>query len=95
MTHWHEVLPGRIFDLQYENLIADSEYWSRKLIDFVGLGWDDACLAPHKSERTVKTASHWQVRQPIYKTSVQRWKNYEKHLGPLKEALGYKDQQPA
>jgi len=88
MTHWHAVLPGRIFDLQYEGLIADPEYWSRKLIEFVGLEWDDACLAPHKQERTVKTASHWQVRQPIYKTSVQRWKHYEKHLGPLKDALG-------
>jgi len=91
MTHWHEVLPGRIFDLQYEDLIADPETWSRKLIKFVGLEWDDACLAPHKSERMVKTASHWQVRQPIYKTSVQRWKHYEKHLGPLKEALGYQE----
>lgn len=89
MAHWHEVLPGRIMDINYEDTIADPEYWSRKLIEHVGLEWDDACLAPHKLERTVKTASHWQVRQPIYKTSVARWKNYEKHLGPLKEALGY------
>jgi tetratricopeptide (TPR) repeat protein len=88
MAHWHEILPGRIFDINYEDTIADPEYWSRKLIDFVGLEWDDACLAPHKLERTVKTASQWQVRQPIYNTSVQRWKHYEKHLGPLKEALG-------
>jgi tetratricopeptide (TPR) repeat protein len=91
MAHWHAVLPGRILDINYEDTIADPEYWSRKLIEHVKLGWDDACLAPHKQERTVKTASHWQVRQPIYKTSVQRWKNYEKHLGPLKEALGYRD----
>jgi tetratricopeptide (TPR) repeat protein len=89
MQHWHSVLPGRIFEIRYEDTIADPEYWSRKLIAHVGLEWDDACLAPHKLERTVKTASHWQVRQPIYKTSVQRWKNYEQHLGPLKEALGY------
>jgi tetratricopeptide (TPR) repeat protein len=89
MAHWHTVLPGRIFDIQYEDLIADPEYWSRQLIAHVGLEWDDACLAPHKLERTVKTASHWQVRQPIYKTSVKRWKHYEKYLGPLKEALGY------
>jgi tetratricopeptide (TPR) repeat protein len=89
MEHWHEVLPGRIMDINYEDTIADPEYWSRKLIEHVGLEWDDACLAPHKLERTVKTASHWQVRQPIYKTSVQRWKNYEQYLGPLKEALGY------
>ncbi len=89
MAHWHRALPGRILDINYEDTIADPEFWSRKLISHVGLEWDDACLAPHKLERTVKTASHWQVRQPIYKTSVQRWKNYEQYLGPLKEALGY------
>lgn len=87
MRHWHEVLPGRIMDVNYEDTIADPEFWSRKLIDHIGLDWDDACLAPHKLERSVKTASHWQVRQPIYKTSVQRWKNYEEFLGPLIEAL--------
>lgn len=91
MAHWHEVLPGRIMDVTYERTIADPEYWSRALIDFVGLPWDDACLAPHKLERSVKTASHWQVRQPIYKTSVARWKKYEPFLGPLKEALDYRD----
>jgi len=89
MSHWHQVFPGRILDINYEDTIADPEYWSRKLIEHVGLEWNDACLAPHKLERTVKTASQWQVRQPIYKTSVQRWKNYETHLGPLKDALGY------
>lgn len=88
MAHWHAVLPDRILDLNYEDVIADPEYWSRKLIEHVGLPWDDACLAPHKMERNVKTASLWQVRQPIYKTSVQRWKHYEAHLGPLKKALG-------
>lgn len=87
MRHWHEVLPGRIMDINYEETISDPEYWSRKLIDHIGLDWDEACLAPHKLERSVKTASHWQVRQPIYKTSVQRWKNYEEFLGPLIEAL--------
>lgn len=87
MRHWHEVLPGRIMDINYEDTITDPEFWSRKLIGHIGLEWDDACLAPHKLERSVKTASHWQVRQPIYKTSVQRWKNYEGFLGPLIEAL--------
>lgn len=87
MRHWHEVLPGRIMDIHYEDTISDPEYWSRKLIEHIGLEWDDACLAPHKLERTVKTASHWQVRQPIYKTSVQRWKNYEPFLGDLIDAL--------
>ena len=91
MAHWHNVLPGKIMDINYEDTVNDPEYWSRKLIDHVGLEWDEACLAPHKLERSVKTASHWQVRQPIYKTSVKRWKHYEKYLGPLKEALGYVD----
>ncbi len=91
MAHWKEVFPGRIKTLQYENLIADPEYWSRWLIECIGLEWDDACLAPHKLERSVRTSSYWQVRQPIYKTSVQRWKNYEAHLAPLKEALGYQE----
>lgn len=90
MEHWHKVLPGRIMDINYEDTISDPEYWSRKLIEHVGLEWDDACLAPHQLERTIKTASHWQVRQPIYKTSVQRWKNYENHLEPLMAALGDK-----
>lgn len=91
MSHWHQVLPGRILEINYEDTIADPEYWSRKLISHVGLEWNDACLAPHQLERAVKTASQWQVRQPIYKTSVQRWKNYEKHLASLKEALEYQD----
>jgi tetratricopeptide (TPR) repeat protein len=87
MRHWHEVLPGRILDINYSDTIADPEYWSRQLIAHVGLEWDDACLTPHKLERSVKTASHWQVRQPIYKTSVERWRNYEAFLDPLKQAL--------
>lgn len=87
MLHWHHVLPGRILDVSYEDTIADPEYWSRRLIDFIGLDWDDRCLAPHKLERSVKTPSNWQVRQPIYKTSVQRWKNYEEYIQPLIQAL--------
>jgi len=90
MQHWHNVLPGRILDIHYTDTIADPEYWSRKLIAHIGLAWDDACLAPHKLERSVKTASHWQVRQPIYKTSVERWKNYEPFLEPLIQALKVK-----
>lgn len=90
MTHWHQVLPGRIMDLNYADTIADPEYWTRKLIAHVGLEWNDACLAPHKLERSVKTASHWQVRQPIYKTSIQRWKNYEPYIQTLIEAINNK-----
>lgn len=87
MQHWHAVFPGRILDIHYADTISDPEYWSRKLISHMGLEWDDACLAPHKLERSVKTASHWQVRQPIYKTSVERWRKYEEFLSPLIQAL--------
>ncbi len=88
MAHWHEVLPGRILDVEYEDLVGNQEATSRKIIDHVGLPWDDACLQFHKLERTVLTASVWQVRQPIYKQSAGRWKNYEAHLGPLRKGLG-------
>jgi tetratricopeptide (TPR) repeat protein len=88
MDHWRKVLPLRMFELQYEEMIADQEAMSRKLIDFAGLEWDDACLSFHETERTVRTLSRWQVRQPIYTSSVKRWKKYDEFLGPLKEGLG-------
>jgi tetratricopeptide (TPR) repeat protein len=87
MQHWREALPGRMLEIDYEDLVENQEAVSRKLIDFVGLDWDDACLRPQDVQRTVLTASVWQVRQPVYKRSAGRWKNYEKHLGPLREAL--------
>ncbi|MDQ6959724.1 MAG: sulfotransferase, partial [Mariprofundaceae bacterium] len=89
MEHWREVLPqGSFYEVQYEELVADNENQARALIDYCGLDWDDACLASHKTERIVRTASITQVRQPIYKTSVERWRKYEAHLEPLLEALG-------
>jgi tetratricopeptide (TPR) repeat protein len=88
MAHWREVLPVPIYDLDYERLVEAPEEESRKLIEFIGLPWDEACLSPQESQRAVKTLSRLQVRQPIYRTSVQRWRRYEKHLGPLKAALG-------
>jgi tetratricopeptide (TPR) repeat protein len=88
MDHWHQVLPQQIFDVRYEDMVADHEGMSRRLIEFVGLEWDDACLSFHKTERTVKTASNWQVRQPVYTSSIARWKNYEKFIDPLRQALG-------
>jgi hypothetical protein len=87
MQHWREALPGRMLEIDYEELVENQEAVSRKLIDFVGLEWDDACLRPQDVQRTVLTASVWQVRQPVYKRSAGRWKNYEKHLGPLRGAL--------
>ena len=88
MQHWRKVLPLKMFELDYEEMIADQETMSRRLIDFAGLEWDDACLNFHQTERTVRTLSRWQVRQPIYKSSVQRWRKYDEFLGPLKEGLG-------
>jgi hypothetical protein len=85
MAHWRTVLPpGSILDVPYEELIADQEGWSRKILDFLGLDWDERCLAFHETERPVVTASYWQVRQKIYKDSVERWRNYEQFLGPLR-----------
>jgi hypothetical protein len=88
MDHWRRVLPIPMLEIDYEEMVADQETQSRRLIDFLGLDWDPACLNFHETDRSVQTASRWQVRQPIYKTSVKRWKDYEKHLGPLKKALG-------
>ncbi len=87
MQHWHAVLPGRIFDLQYEELVADTESRVRALVAHCGLEWEDACLAFHRTERGVRTPSRWQVRQPMYGTSIARWKRYEKHLEPLLKVL--------
>ena len=87
MALWHALLPGRIFDLPYEGVVADPELWSRRLIAHIGLPWDPRCLEFHATERTVRTASAWQVKQPIYKRSVARWKRYGAELEPLRLAL--------
>lgn len=88
MRHWQALLPGRIYECRYETMIADQEAESRRLIDFLGLPWDDACLRFYETERSVTTPSRWQVRQPIYASSVKRWKKYENKIQPLIEALG-------
>ena len=88
MAHWRKVLPGRIMDIAYEDLVNDQEEQSRRLLEFCGLDWENGCLNFYETKRTVKTASASQVRMPIYKSSVKRWKHYESHLEPLIEALG-------
>lgn len=85
--HWRKVLPLRMLTIDYETLVADLEGESRRLIDFLGLDWEPACLEFHKTDRPVLTASGWQVRQPLYTRSVGRWRHYERHLGPLLEVL--------
>jgi hypothetical protein len=88
MAHWKTVSKLPIMDVSYETLVGDQERVSRTMIDFLGLEWDDACLRFHESSRRTLTASYDQVRQPIYRRSVSRHERYQKHLGPLLEALG-------
>ncbi|MDD5299166.1 MAG: tetratricopeptide repeat protein [Gallionella sp.] len=89
MDHWRKVLPGGAFlDVRYEDLVADQEAQSRRIIGYCGLEWNDACIDFYNNKRPVSTASMAQVRQPMYKSSVERWRHYEKFLGPLLDALG-------
>lgn len=88
MAHWRAVLRIPLLELRYEDLIERPEENVRLLLDFCELPWDERCLRHHESGRIANTFSYDQVRRPIYKTSVARWKRYEKHLGPLIEALG-------
>jgi tetratricopeptide (TPR) repeat protein len=89
MAHWREVLPSECFiEVDYEAVVDDLEHEARRLIEFVGLPWDDACLSFHDNRRVVRTASLNQVRQPIYKTSKGRWHAHAPYLGPLLTALG-------
>jgi len=89
MAHWREVLPpGAFLDVQYEDVVADTEGQARRLLAYCDLSWDAGVLDFHRTERPVKTASSSQVRQPIYSSSVARWRNYEKYLGPLLAELG-------
>lgn len=87
MDHWNAILPDRIINVAYEDMVADQETMSRMLIDRAGLEWDDACLKFNENDRGVLTASQWQVRQPIYKTSLERWRKYETELAPLIQVL--------
>jgi hypothetical protein len=89
VAHWRSVLPAGVFlDVPYAELVADQESWSRRIGEFTGLPWDARCLEFHKTERTVTTASVWQVRQKIYSNSVGRWRNYQKFIGPLLSLSG-------
>ena len=87
MAYWR-ALPGiDLFEIQYEDLVADQQTLSRKMLEYVGLEWDDRCLAFHKNARAILTASNQQVRQPIYKDSIDRWKRYSNELEPLRAVL--------
>jgi tetratricopeptide (TPR) repeat protein len=89
MEHWRQILPAdSMFEVYYENLVDSPESQVRKLLEYCNLPWDERCLAFHETKRAVRTASMTQVRQPMYRSSVERWRRYEKYLGPLLEALG-------
>lgn len=87
IDHWHDVLPGKVLDVQYEDTVEDLETQVRRILGHCDLPWDDACMKFYETDRAVKTASSEQVRQPIYSSSVQLWRHYEHHLGPLIEVL--------
>lgn len=87
LAHWKASLDVPILEVNYEEVVADLEGQSRRMMQFIGLPWDDRCLQFHDTKRAVRTASLQQVRRPIYQSSVGRWRRYESHLGPLKAAL--------
>ena len=88
MRHWDAVLPARVLRVQYEDVVADLEGSVRRLLEFCGLTFEPACLTFHRTERSVRTASSEQVRQPIYREGLSQWRHYEPWLAPLREALG-------
>jgi hypothetical protein len=88
MDHWDAVLRDRVHRVQYEEMVADSEGQIRRLLDYCGLEFEEQCLRFYETERAVRTPSSEQVRQPIYKEGLEQWRHYEKHLEPLKKALG-------
>ena len=87
MAHWKGVAPDNILDVDYDVLVQNPEAEIRKALDFLNLPFEPACLDFQNSDAPVKTASVWQVREPLYQRSSGRWRNYESHLGPLLEAL--------
>lgn len=87
MAHWRTVLPLAMIDCVYEDTVDHLETAARRLIEFLGLDWDPACLDYHRQDRQVRTPSQWQVRQPVYRSSVDAWRRYDSHLGPLKAVL--------
>jgi sulfotransferase family protein len=88
MDYWTAQLEIPVYTSVYEEFVGDQERHTRELLEFIGIEFDEACMRFHEDAGHVHTASSMQVRQPVYQSSRQRWKNYEKHLGPLLEALG-------
>ena len=87
MNHWRKVIPENFIEMNYEDLIANQEKESKRLIEYIGLDWEENCLKFYESDRLIRTASITQVRQPIYKKSVARWKRYEPYIAELFDRL--------
>ncbi|WP_404463171.1 sulfotransferase [Vreelandella aquamarina] len=83
MHHWNQVFPGEVLEVRYEDVLANPEQEARRMLDYVGVGWEPQVLNFSELQRPVKTASVWQVRQPLYKTSMAKWERYEAYLAPL------------
>lgn len=88
MDHWDKVLPGRVLRVQYEDVVSDLETQVRRILDYCGLPFEAACLNFHETERSVRTPSSEQVRQPIFASGLEQWRNFDAWLGPLRDALG-------
>jgi len=88
MAHWHAVLPDRILDVPYEHLIENPRDMAQAMIAHIGLDWEENCLNFHQQNHAVQSLSTWQVRQPIYTHANEKWRHYNAHLTPLKDALG-------
>jgi hypothetical protein len=88
MEHWDEALPGRVLRVHHEDVVADLESSVRRILDYCGLPFEQACIDFHETKRSVRTPSSEQVRQPIYRDGLEQWRNYEAWLGPLQGALG-------
>jgi hypothetical protein len=88
MEHWDKVLPGFVLRVQHEDVVKDLETQVRRMLDFCGLEFEEACMNFHETERNVRTPSSEQVRQPIFDTAIEQWKQFEPWLSPLKQALG-------
>ena len=88
MAHWEEALPGRILRVHHEDVVEDLDGSVRRILDYCELPFEQACVEFYKTERSIRTASSEQVRQPIYREGLDLWRHYEPWLGPLKDALG-------
>ena len=89
IKYWHEVLPGKVLDVHYEETVTDLEGQVKRILDHCGLPFEESCLRFYETDRAVKTASSEQVRQPIYTSALGKWRKYEEHLGLWFDQLGY------